>query len=390
MRLRLERRLDVPRPLIWLMPVVSVALALLAGALFLHLTGSDPGEVYGMMLRGAFGSRYGTTETFVKAIPLMLCGLGVGIAFRMLLWNIGAEGQLYMGAFAATWVCLSFPEGPAYLLVPAMMLAGLLAGGVWALLPAIPRAYLKTNEVITTLMLNYVAILWVSYLVHGPWRDPAGLNFPLTPPFPRSAWLPTFPGTRVHVGLVIAVVAAALLSVVLWRTRWGYEVRVIGESAQAARYAGMNVERNILLVMFLSGALAGLAGMCEVSGVIHRLQHQVSPGYGYSAIIVAWLARLNPWAILVVSILFGGLLVGGYAVQLAGIPAAVAYMLQGAILFFVLGGEFLTRYRIRLVVSPGPGPVVAAGAGGDGSPAGTAAPRSAGRGSKGGTREGGV
>ncbi|MEW6398467.1 MAG: ABC transporter permease [Bacillota bacterium] len=352
MGLRLERRLDVPRALVWTMPLLSVVLALLAGALFLHLTGSDPGEVYGMMLRGAFGSRYGTTETVVKAIPLMLCGLGVGIAFRMLLWNIGAEGQLYLGAFGATWVCMSFPGWPSYLLLPAMVTAGCLAGGLWALLAALPRAYLKTNEVITTLMLNYVAILWVSYLVHGPWRDPAGLNFPLTPPFPRSAWLPTFSGTRIHVGLIIAVVVAALLSLVLWRTRWGYEVRVIGESARAARYAGMNVERNILLVMFLSGALAGLAGMCEVSGVIHRLQHQVSPGYGYSAIIVAWLGRLNPWAILVVAVLFGALLVGGYAVQLAGIPAAVAYMLQGAILFFVLAGEFFTRYRVRLVISP--------------------------------------
>ncbi|MDI7249893.1 MAG: ABC transporter permease, partial [Bacillota bacterium] len=259
MRLRLERRLDVPTALVWATPVVSVALALLAGALFLALTGSNPAEVYGMMLRGAFGSRYGTTETFVKAIPLMLCGLGVGVAFRMLLWNIGAEGQLYMGAFAATWVCLSFPEWPAYLLLPAMVAAGMVAGGLWAFLPALPRAYLKANEVITTLMLNYVAILWVSYLVHGPWRDPAGLNFPLSPPFPRTAWLPTFPGTRVHVGLVMAIVAAAVLSVLLWRTRWGYEVRVIGESPRAARYAGMNVERNILLVMLLSGALAGLA-----------------------------------------------------------------------------------------------------------------------------------
>lgn len=352
MGLRLERRADVPRVLVWTTPLASVLLALLAGALFLRLTGSDPAEVYGMMLRGAFGSRYGATETMVKAIPLMLCGLGVGIAFRMLLWNIGAEGQLYMGAFAATWVCMTFPGWPPYLLLPAMVAAGCLAGGLWALLPALPRAYLRTNEVITTLMLNYVAILWVSYLVHGPWRDPAGLNFPLTRPFPRAAWLPTFPGTRVHVGLIMAVVAAAVLSLVLWRTRWGYEVRVIGESARAARYAGMNVERNILLVMFLSGALAGLAGMCEVSGVIHRLQHQISPGYGYSAIIVAWLARLNPWAVLVVAVLFGALLVGGYAVQLAGIPAAVAYMLQGAILFFVLAGDFFTRYRICLVVPP--------------------------------------
>ena len=266
----------------------------------------------------------------------------------MLLWNIGAEGQLHMGAFAASWLALSYPHLPAAIMLPGMFLLGFLAGGLWGLLPAIPRAYLGTNEVITTLMLNYVAILWVAFLVTGPWRDPQGLRFPLSAPFSDAACLPTFLHTRVHLGLLLGILAAAALSVLLWRTRWGYEVRVIGESAAAARYAGMNVTRNILLVMFLSGGLAGIAGMSEVSGVIHRLQLHISPGYGYSAIIVAWLARLNPWAMILVSILFGALLVGGYAVQTVGLPAAVASMLQGVILFFVLGSDFFAHYRICL------------------------------------------
>lgn len=345
----LEKRLVPSRWLSFLIPTLSVILALLFGALFLLLTGYDPVKIYGVMLTGAFGSKYGLSETIVKSIPLMLTGLGVSIAFKMLLWNIGAEGQLYMGAFAASWVALSFPDAPSSILLPAMFVAGFLGGALWGLLPALPRAYLGVNEVITSLMLNYVAILWVDYLVYGPWKDPHGFNFPLTAPFTPAADLPTFFGTRIHLGLVFALVAAAILHVVLWRTRWGYEIRVIGESPAAARYAGMDIARNILLVMFLSGGLSGLAGMTEVAGITHRLQHGISPGYGYSAIIIAWLSKLNPWATVLVSLLFGALLVGGYSIQSSGLPAATVSMLQGAILFFVLGSEILTRYRPVLV-----------------------------------------
>ncbi len=345
--IRLEKRAK-PSPLLaFLVPVASVVLALGLGAVFLAATGYNPAEVYGAMLAGAFGSAYGVSETIVKAIPLMLTGLGVSLAFRMLLWNIGAEGQLYMGAFAASLVALTFPGLPQPVLLTTMVLAGFVAGGLWGLLPAIPRAYLGVNEVITSLLLNYVAIYWVDYLVYGPWKDPAGYNFPLTPPFSPSAQLPTFGGTRVHLGLVFALVAAVTLYVVLRRARWGYEIRVIGESAAAARYAGMNIARNTLLVMFLSGGLAGLAGMSEVSGITHRLQHGISPGYGYTAIIVAWLAKLNPGAVVGVSFLFSALLVGGYSTQTSGLPAATVAMLQGAILFFVLGGDILVNYRLR-------------------------------------------
>jgi len=347
-RVTLEKRGTTPYLIHFLVPVSSVVAALLVGAIFLKATGHSPLEIYAMMFDGAFGSMYGISETIVKAIPLMLTGLGVSIAFRMLLWNIGAEGQLYMGAFAASWVALFAPDMPGYIMLPLMFIAGFLGGALWGLLPAIPRAFLGVNETITTLMLNYVAILWVDYLVYGPWKDPKGFNFPLTAPFRDSASLPTFGNSRVHLGLLFALAAVVIVYVLLKHTRWGYEIRIIGESQNAARYAGMNIGKNILLVMLLSGGLAGLAGMAEVSGITHRLQHGISSGYGYTAIIIAWLSKLNPWAIIIVSFLFGGLLVGGFSIQTSGLPSATVFMLQGLILFFVLGGEILTRYRIKL------------------------------------------
>lgn len=343
-----EKRLHTPRASIFIITALSVFLSLLLGGVFLSATGHSPVEIYSKMFSGVFGSSFGLSETLVRAIPLMILGLGISITFRMQLWNIGAEGQIYMGAFAASWVPLTFPHLPAYIMLPAMIIAAMLAGGLWALIPAIPRAYLGVNEIITTLMLNYVAILWVQYLVFGPWRDPQGFNFPLSAPFPEAARLGMLGDTRVHGGIIFALLIAVIIYVIINRTRWGYEIRVIGESEAAARYAGMDIRRNILLVMLLSGAICGLAGMTEVSGISGRLQHGISPGYGYTAIIVAWLAKLNPFAIIVVAILFGGLQVGGYMVQSSGVSAAVANMLQGAILFFVLGGEVFNRYRIRL------------------------------------------
>ncbi|SHK12295.1 ABC transporter permease [Desulforamulus aeronauticus] len=355
--IKLERRAAPSSMGLVLIPVIAVFLALITGAIFLYLNGlSSPkgitwGQVfavYGGMLDGAFGSTYGVSETIVKAIPLMLCGLGVSMAFRMQLWNIGAEGQFYMGAFGASWLALTYPELPVYLMLPGMVLLGLLCGGLWALIPGIPRAYLGVNETITTLMLNYVAILWVNYFIFGPWKDPQGMNFPLSKPFEPSAVLPTLGSSRVHFGLVFALAIAVLLWFVLKQSRWGYEVTVIGESPRTARYAGMNIKKNIILVMFVSGAIAGLAGMAEVSAITQRMQQGLSPGYGYTAIIVAWLAKLNPFAIILVAILLGALQVGGYSVQTTGVPAAIVFMIQGALLFFVLGGEFFNRFRIVL------------------------------------------
>jgi len=350
MKVVFEKRLERSRTAALLVPIVSIILALVFGGILLKLAGADPWETYKAMAIGAFGAKYSIAETLVKAIPLMLTGLAVAIAFRMLFWNIGAEGQLAVGGIAAAGVALFWAEKiPTPLVLPAMLLAGFAAGAVWGLIPAALKAYLDVNEIITTLMMNYIAILMVDYLYTGPWKDPQGYGFPGSAQFPETARLPRLTG-RVHLGIIFAVVAALLIWIVLDRTRWGYEIRVIGENPRAARYAGISIARNILLVMLLSGGLAGIAGMSEVAGISHRLQKGLTVGYGYTAIIVAWLAKLNPWGVLVVAVLLAGLLVGGDQIQISmGLPASVALVLQGAILFFVLGGEIFTQYRVRLV-----------------------------------------
>ncbi len=342
-----EKTNETSKAALFGVPIISLLLGLIFAGIFFSLTGKNPFTIYLLMFHGAFGSAYGLSETVVKAIPLMITGLAVSLAFRMKLWNIGAEGQFFMGAFAASGIALTFPDWPAYLLLPAMLIAGFVMGGIWGLVPAIPRAYFKVNETISTLLLNYVAILWVDFLVFGPWRDPHGFNFPYSTPFSASATLPAFGHTRIHWGLFVGLAIAVIFYFVLKYTKWGYEIRVCGESPKAAGYAGMNFVKNILLVMFISGGVAGIAGMTEVSGITQRLQQGISPGYGYTAIIVAWLGRLNPWAIIVVSFLLGGLLVGGFSIQTSGFPAATVSMLQGAILFFVLGGEILGQYRLK-------------------------------------------
>ena len=325
----------------------------MVGALLLQMAGANPWLVYRRMAETAFGSRYGWSDTTIKATPLILAGLGVSAAFRMGLWNIGAEGQLFLGAFFASGVALHWlpPDTPQPLMLAAMGVAGFVGGALWAALPGLLKAWLNVNEIITTLMLNYVAIFWNNYFIYGPWSQ---RGFGLTPQFPKSAWLPrltdyaaavpAFRGLTAHLGIVLALVLALILWVVWRQSKWGFEVSIIGDNPRAARYAGMHIRRNILLVMLLSGGLAGLAGFSEVAGVVHRLQERFSPGYGFTAIIIAWLARLHPLAIVLVAYLFGGLLVGAAEIQ----PAGIAQMLQGVILFVVVGGDMLLRYTIRI------------------------------------------
>ena len=349
--IKIEKRLTPSRTAGYVVPVVSIIMALVFAGLILLAVGANPIATYKAMAVGAFGGRYNLSETMVKAIPLMLCGLGVSVAFRMQFWNIGAEGQLAAGAIAASGVALFWGEQiPGTLVLPVMMLAGFLGGAGWGLVPALLKAYIGVNEIITSLMMNYIAVLWVEHLYYGPWKDPQGYGFPGTAQFPKVAHLPRLAGTRMHLGLAFALAAAALIWLVMRHTKWGYEIRVIGENPSAAAYAGISVVRNVILVMLLSGGLAGLAGMAEVAGISHRLQKGLTVGYGYTAIIVAWLGRLNPWGVLLVAVLLAGLLVGGDQIQITmRLPAAVAGVLQGAILFFVLGGELFAQYRIRWV-----------------------------------------
>lgn len=347
-RWRLERVSTPSLAAQTLVPIASIIAALVVGGLIIFGAGENPLTVYREMATGAFGSRYQLSETVVKMTPLLLTGLGVSVAFRMHLWNIGAEGQFYAGAIFVTWVALfALPDAGPWVVIPAMMLAGMLGGALWAAIPGVLRGYLGVNETITSLMLNYVAILFSEWLVHGPWKNPVGYGFPGTEMFGPATFLPTWGTTRVHLGLGFGLVAAVVLYVVLRRTRWGYEIAVAGASERVARYAGMATARNIVIVMLVSGALAGLAGMAEITGIGHSLQRGLSPGYGYTAIIVAWLGRLNPFGIILVSFLLAGLLVGGEQLQISlGLSSAIAPMLQGTILFFLLGGDLLTRYRL--------------------------------------------
>lgn len=328
-----------------LVRLAAIVAALGVCALLLVLQGHSPVVAYTDMAVGAFGSRFAIEQTLLKAIPLLLATLGVTLTFTAGLWNIGAEGQLIVGALAASWLALNQPSLPSVVLLGGMMLLGFVGGALWALLPAVPRAWFGMNEVISTLLLNYVAVLIVDYLVFGPWADPSAFNFPYSPPFSDNARLPMLFGD-VHLGLVLALGATVVVAVLIGHTGWGYEIRTIGASPGAARYAGMPVTRNIVIVMALSGALAGLAGMAEVSGTIFRVQQGISPGYGYSAIIIAWLARLSPWAAVPVAVLFAGLLNGGFALQISKVPAAIVYMIQAAILFLVVAGESLLA-RVR-------------------------------------------
>lgn len=348
--LRLEKRGEVPLYINFLIPVFCIVLALIVCAGFIRILGFEPGAVYLRMLRGGFGSLPSFFETVIKAIPLMLCGLAVAVAYKMLLMNIGAEGQFCVGALAATGVALFWSQSlPGWSVIWVMLLASFLAGALWAVLAVLPRAYLGVSEIIVTLMFNYIAILLLDFFVYGPWKDPGGANMPLSAPFAPEALLFKFPGTNINGGLLMALVIAVILYVVFRKTTWGFQLSVIGESCKSAGYAGMNISRNMLITMVISGGISGLAGLTEVAGVVGRLQPGISAGYGYTAIIIAYISRFNPLIILLVSLLFGGMSTGGYGLQILGLPSQIVNMLQGAILLFVLGGEILTRYKVRLV-----------------------------------------
>ncbi|MDR1514545.1 MAG: ABC transporter permease [Synergistaceae bacterium] len=353
MRLRAEKRIDAGAWTTFVSTVLSVLLAFTVGGVFLYLQGVSPFEAYFTILKSAFGSGYDLSETAVKALPLAIVSLAVMLCFTMLVWNIGAEGQALVGALAAAAMVRYFPLESKPAMLSLMAAAAIAAGGVWAGIAGLLKAKWNVNEIITTLMMNYIGMRLLEYFVYGPWRDPSSLGFPMTARFIDSARLPSLWGTRIHMGIYALLLLTVVMEVLLKRTRFGYEIRVMGDNAQAARYAGMNYVKRIVGVMFLSGAIAGFAGMCEVSGLQGRLQSGFSAHYGYTAIIVAWLSHLKPSLSLIIAFLMGALLVGGEALQIGmGLPVASASILQGLILFFVLGGEFFKNYRIRLDFEP--------------------------------------
>ena len=333
-----------------LINTAAVVSAIAASMIIMALMKLNPFEVYSKIINGSLGSAYRFRETVNKAIPLTVLSLGTGMAFKMKFWNIGAEGQFYMGAFGATWAVMLFPQLPAPVLLPLMAVFGFIFGGLFATVPALLKIKWGTSETLVTLMMNYIAQKWVGYLQYGPWRDPNGNGFPRIARFESNAILPSVCG--IHIGWIITLVLAVLLFILLLRTKFGYEVSVIGESSNTARYAGINVKKTMLLAILISGGLCGLAGMMQASAIENSLTDNMSNGLGFTAVITTWLSRLNPLVMVGVSFLFSMLLQGGSFLQSSmQIPASMAQILQGVIIFFVLGSEFFVRYKLSFTRS---------------------------------------
>ncbi len=332
-------------------PIGSVLAAMVLGAAFLALTGNDWIEVYQKMADAAFGSGRGVAETLVSATPLILTGVAAAVAFKMLVWNIGGEGQLIFGAIMAAGVGIWLSEStPAVIAVVVVVAAGAVGGAFWASLSAVPKVYLGTNEIITTLMLNFIALNLMQYLVLGsssPWRDPEATQFPQGRPIIENARIPEF-FHRLDWGLFVAIGVAVAAWFVISKTRSGFEYRIVGNSFDTARYAGIRVPRKVLGTFLASGAAAGLAGSILVAGILGKMDpRSLDLGLGFTGIIVAALARLNPIAIIPVAVLMGALNNAGPSLQSIGVPDATVQILQGAILIFAVAGEFLILNRIR-------------------------------------------
>ena len=327
-----------------LLRLAAAFAAIVASGIIMALMGYNPFEVFDRIITGSLGTAFRFRETIHRAIPLSVLSLGTAIAFRMKFWNIGQEGQFFMGAYGASIVAFAFPDLPAPLLLPLMFIAGMIFGGLWALIPALLKLKFSTNETLVTLMLNYIAIRWVSYLQYVLWRDPQALGFPKIAPFSNNAVLPFL--FNIHIGWIISLCLAVLVYILLKRTKLGYEIDVLGESEATARYAGMNVFGITVLAIMLSGGLCGAAGMMQASAIEKSLSYQLSGGMGFTAVIITWLARLNPAFVLVIAFLFSMLIQGGNFLQVSmQIPSAISQVIQGIIIFFVLGSEFFIRYR---------------------------------------------
>jgi general nucleoside transport system permease protein len=332
-----------------LLPVVGVVFALLLGAVMLVILKADPLAAYAALVHGAVGTRFGITQTLVKATPLLLVGLGICIAFRANVINIGGEGQIIAGALMATWFPLFFHTWPGWLLIPATLIVGFLAGSLWGFIPGILKARLNVNEILSTIMLNAIALQLMNLLLQGPLMDPAGVAsgtfLAQSAQLPQQVWLPRLvPRTLLHAGAIVAVVLAVVVYVFLWRTTIGYDIRAVGLNPDAARYSGINVPTFQALSLTLAGGFAGLAGVVEVIGVQHRLLEGLTSGYGFTGIVAALLGSLHPIGLIPASLLFGGLLVGANTMQRAvQVPSSLIDALLGLVVLFVSGSTLWSR-----------------------------------------------
>lgn len=331
------------------MPILAILIALLVGAVMLLLLKANPLTAYGTMVKGVFGTMSGFTQSLVKATPLLLVGLGICIAFRASVLNIGGEGQIIAGALMATWFSLQFRTWPSWLLIPSTMIMGFLAGSFWGFIPGILKARLNVNEILSTVMMNAIALQLMNLLIRGPLIDPAGVAagtyLPQSERLPQAVWLGRLiPQTLLHTGAIVAVLLAVVVYIFLWRTTIGYRIRAVGLSPEASKYAGIPVPFYQALSLTLAGGFAGLAGVIEVIGVQHRLLEGVTSGYGFTGIVAALFGGLHPLGLIPASWLFGSLLVGGDMMQRAvQVPSALIDTLLGLIVLLVIGSQMWSR-----------------------------------------------
>ncbi|MEM3506040.1 MAG: ABC transporter permease [Candidatus Bathyarchaeia archaeon] len=342
-------RLKIPSLLNLFLPFITITMAFSIGAILLLITGVNPIYAYWTLFIGAFGSLHAIAETLVKTTPFIIIGLGIAIAFKCKFWNIGAEGQLVIGAILATWIGIVLKSMPPLLVIPLAMILGFLGGALWAIMPALFKVKFGINDIITTLMMNYLATLGLNYLVRGPLIDPYGYGFPQSPLLPSSILLPKLiPGTRLHSGVLMALLLAIVAYIILEKSILGYKLKVVGENPDAARYSGINVTLNILISAILSGGLAGIAGMIEIYGVHKRLLDGISGGFGYIGIPIALVGGLSPIGIIGSALFFASLFVGADAMQRStAIPINLVYAIEGLIMLFITLSEYLRRKYLR-------------------------------------------
>jgi len=352
MQLVLEKRAERSSTIALVSPLIAIVLTIVTMSILFAILGKNPLLALWVYFIDPLIDAYSLQEIAVKATPLVMIAIGLSLCYLANVWNIGAEGQFLMGAVAGSWLAVKTngTDAGAWVL-PAMLLLGAAAGALYALIPAICRVRFGASEILTSLMLVYVADLFLDYLVRGPWRDPAGYNFPTTAEFDPVATVPVLvEGGRLHLGAVIALAVVIVAAVLLGRTIKGFEIRVVGAAPRAARFGGFNANQLILLTFAISGALAGLAGIIEVAGPVGHLQPGFSPGYGFTAIIVAFLGRLNPVGILIAGLFLALTFIGGEQAQIAmKIPLDVTKVFQGILLFYVLACDSLILYRFRLI-----------------------------------------
>ncbi len=351
MRLKLEKRREASVAMLVATPIASVLLTMLIGMVVFDLIGINGTKAVVDIFLSPILATYKWQDVALKAAPLVIIALGLSMGNRAQVWNIGAEGQYVIGALSAAGVGIAFGTSGGFFVVLLMVIAGMIGGGAWAAIPAVLRTRFNVNEILSSLMLTYVALQVLGYLVGGPWKDPNGRNFPATAPLDPSQTLPVWPGSTVHLGVLIAVILPFVFWVIMSRSEFGYQVRVVGSSPTAARHGGFDSKRTIWATLVIGGTMAGLAGALEFTGVLHKVDLGFASGYGFTAIIVAFLGRLNPIGCLVAGIVLAVTYVGGQMAQTSvHIPNSTAGIFQAMMLFFILASDILVRYRVRVIV----------------------------------------